>query len=391
MGDSELWLAIYDLYELLTDKVNEERAYQSYFENHPIVFSVLGYDAAVPFDKGSHHKLPHDNDRNFRPEPDFICGIRQTGEVTVFELKTPFQSSPTTSRSDGNREKFKANVESYLAQASEYVNTIRGREAARAIVCEALQLPGISSYKIAIIYGRSDAEDALSVARLTDMRLPDTEIIPYDVLLDRLIDCYAISRRDTNSREGWCFCCHIVVAPNQIHPRAYNYDIGTPGHNRVSMYIEKEDLVLRCIDKSGESHKSAYRCVVNEPLYVRFEFSTDEGGILISYNVNNEEVDLRVGQKPLEVAPDITSFFLGSDLNESRNARFKLLEYYIVGKTMDLKCRLDSFRYFKHKIDQSGNCLEFDGTSYMIRKTDGAMVTTENDNRPILRDTYTYF
>ena len=99
--------------------------------------------------------------------------------------------------------------------------------------------------------------------------------------------------------------------------------MGTPGCDQVSMYVEGEILVLECIDTSGQSHKFACAFTPNEPLYVRFEFSTDRAGIFISCNVNNEEVDLRVGRKPLEIAPDIRSFFLGSDVNGSRGGRFK--------------------------------------------------------------------
>lgn len=390
MGDNELWLAIYDLYELLIDRVNEENSYQSYFENHPIVFSVLGYDAAVPFDQRSRHKLPYDSERGYRPEPDFICGIRLSGEVTIFELKTPFQSSPTTSRSDGNRKKFKATVETHLAQASEYVDTIREREDARVIVSKALQLPRISSYKISIIYGLSDAKDAPSVARLADKRIPQTEIMPYDVLLDRLTNQYSISRRDTSSGPGWCFCCHLTIAPEQINPKAYIFDMGTPGCDQVSMYVEGKNLMLECIDTSGQTYKFACAFIPNKPLYVRFEISTDRTGIFISCNINNEEVDLRVARKPLEIAPDIRSFFLGSDVNGSRGGCFKLLAKYFVNKTMNIEEKLRSFHYFKRKTEQSGTCLEFNGTSFMMRDESGNMVQTEDDSRPILRSSPTY-
>jgi hypothetical protein len=173
--NTELWAAIYELFVLLDDRVNQESAFQGYFERHPVVFNVLGYDVAVPFDKSSQHKLPFDDERNYRPEPDFICGVRLSGEVTIFELKTPFQSGMTTSRADGNRAKFLATIESYLSQATEYVDSIRGRESARATVKAALQLNTISSYKIALVYGLCDMNEAPSVARLAEKRHPRTD------------------------------------------------------------------------------------------------------------------------------------------------------------------------------------------------------------------------
>lgn len=63
MDDAALWLAIYDLYVLLLLRINGEAAYQNYFERHPIVFLVLGYDRAVPFDKDTAISLPFDAER----------------------------------------------------------------------------------------------------------------------------------------------------------------------------------------------------------------------------------------------------------------------------------------------------------------------------------------
>ena len=251
-------------------------------------------------------------------------------------------------------------------------------------------MPRISSYKISIIYGLSDAKDAPSVARLADKRIPQTEIIPYDVLLARFIDQYSISRRDTDSLPGWCFVCHIVIAPEQINPKAYIFDVGAPGRDRVSMYLEGEDLVLECIDSSGQSHTSPCEFIPNKPLYVRFEISTDSAGLFISCNVNNEEVDLRVAQKPLEIAPDIRSFFLGSDITGLRGGRFKLLEKYFVNKTMGIEDKLGSFHYFRRKTEKSGRCLEFNGTSFMVRGSNGHLMQTEDDSRPIFRISPTY-
>jgi hypothetical protein len=45
----------------------------------------------------------------------------------MFELKTPFVGRLTTSRSDGNRLKLKATPESYISQATEYVDSINER------------------------------------------------------------------------------------------------------------------------------------------------------------------------------------------------------------------------------------------------------------------------
>lgn len=390
MGDKELWWAIYDLYELIVEETNEEVAYQCYFEKHPVVFSMLGYDAAAPFDKRSACKLPFDEERGFRPEPDFICGVRRTGEITVFELKTPFQAGATTSRSDGNREKFRATIETYIAQATEYADSIREREAAREVVCDTLQLPQISSYSVCLVYGLSSRDDGVSIARLAEKRIPKTEILPYDVLLERLIDRYAVSRTDVDTRAGWTFCWHVVVAPVQVHERAYICDIGQPERDRVSLYVEDTNLVLECIDSSRHLHRAECGYRPNEQLFVRFEFGTDEPGILISVNINNEEVDLRVGRKPLQVNPDRNHFYVGSDIHGSRGACFKLLEAYNVSKTLKISDRLGTYHYFKSKKSVE-SCIEFNGTSFLCRRSaDGSLIQNDNDRRPIYRTSAFY-
>jgi hypothetical protein len=84
MSDINLWSAIYALYSLLEQRMNDENIYQEYFEKNPIVFSVLGYTSSASFEKSSSFSLPFDKERNYTPEPDFICARKESGEVTIF-------------------------------------------------------------------------------------------------------------------------------------------------------------------------------------------------------------------------------------------------------------------------------------------------------------------
>ncbi len=150
--DDSLWAAIYALYCLLIDQVNDESAYQSLFEQHPTVFSVMGLDTASPFEKRSSNVIPFDLERDFRPEPDFICAERSSGVLVIVELKTPFVGKITTARQDGNRAKFKAIAESYVSQATEYVESIRQRFEAREVVKSVLGINRIADYRAVIVY-----------------------------------------------------------------------------------------------------------------------------------------------------------------------------------------------------------------------------------------------
>lgn len=142
--DESLWAAIYALYSLLVDRINDEASYQTLFEQHPAIFSALGVDIAQSFEKSSSNAIPFDYERNFRPEPDFLGAKLVSGNIIVVELKTPFVGDITTSRQDGNRAKFKAPAESYISQVTEYVESIRQRDAARDAVKKILGISRIA-------------------------------------------------------------------------------------------------------------------------------------------------------------------------------------------------------------------------------------------------------
>lgn len=349
MENNALWQAIYDLYELLIEKVNDESAYQSYFEKYPVAFSPFGFDVALPFEKKSPCKLPFDSERNYRPEPDFICGIRRTGEVCVFELKTPFEPAAITSRSDGNREKFRATIETYIAQATEYVDSIREREAARTVVSEALQIDRISSYSIVIVYGLHNPEDAATIARLEDKRIPKTQIVPYDGVFDALVALYSASRTDAEARSGWTYWWVVDIASEQRNRRSYVCDVGTRDHDRLSLYIENNEMIVECVNASTKRHRFSCEYKPDEIMLIRFEFAADDNGVSISLMVNNEELDLRVGRKPLQLKLNLNSLHLGSDIFGLNNARFKIFENGCVERTLNITERLGMYHYFKSK------------------------------------------
>ena len=133
----EIWDAIYQLFHLITEdrKVPEEEV-QRYFEENPVVFSVLGFDDAAPFEKSSPYKLPFDEENNTQREPDFICISRDRKIATVLELKTPDVTQFTTSRSAGQREKLRAVLENYISQTTEYMDFISSSVEARRVLCK---------------------------------------------------------------------------------------------------------------------------------------------------------------------------------------------------------------------------------------------------------------
>lgn len=381
-NDATLWSAIYELYKLLVEKENSEHSYQDFFERNPIVFKSLGFSAAISFEKKSIYKLPFDSERNFRPEPDFIGIDSNSGLLSIIELKTPFVGCITTSRTDGNRNKFKATAESYISQTNEYLESISAREEARQIIFKAFGLKKISSYNGLLIYGLSQDNNHVEVLKLTSNRTPPIEIIFYDELLEKLAEVYAFSRRDIEERPGWCFCFHICFPETQISEKAYLASFGKGENNRLSVTIENGYLVFECIDMESNIHKLTAAIEPNLHSYIRFEFSNDANGIYMSLNVNNYEQDLRLGTKLLKFNPDTSSCVIGADSDGLNGAEFFLMTNYFVNKTLKMSDKLGSFHNFEREI--SGKeipGLYYRPQSYMVR-VPGAFIQKHERFKP---------
>lgn len=384
-SDPALWSATYGLYRLLMDRETGEDRYQLFFESNPVALKVLGCSDVKSYEKRSGRLLPFDSEKNFRPEPDFLGLDFRSGTLSVIELKTPFVGAITTSRSDGKRTKFKADAESYLSQAMEYVESIRGRENARASVASEFGVGKISSYRAVLIYGLSSENKPEEVARLCACRSPACEIIFFDDLLDNLATTYALSRKDVESRPGWCFVFHAQIAKSQAHDRAYIASYGGSGENSISVIVEGEFLVFECIDAENQVHRLFSRVERDVPIYVRFEFSNDANGIYMSLNVNNREQDLRVGSRVLSFNPDVFSFVLGAGPRGESGAEFLMMEHYSVNKTIAIKDKLGSYHYFERELTAELKGIYFLPENYMIRSPDGALIQEHEHLRPRYR------
>ncbi len=383
ISDKDIWKAIYDLWFLLENRVNSEDDYQEYFENNPIAFSMFSIDHAQPFDKRSPHSLPYDPDRECTPEPDFIGVNRSTGVLSIVELKTPFVGSITTSLKLGQRMKFKASAESYISQANEYVDSIRGHKEARDVISKVFGIDRVSDYKIVIPYALAGENDVQTVAQLCSKKESHIEVVFYDELLERLIDRYFSSRRDRETRLGVTLVFHIDIPQKQAYERAYIGSYGAGERDRVSLFLENNCLYFQCIDSSGFTH-NLYAPLTKAGLhFVRFEFSNDEKGIYMSLNIDNIEQDLRMGDGVLNLDLNLSNFVLGADANGQNGAAFCLLEHYASASTMELLHKLGSYDYFlRNTQGDELSAMEFKPESFMIRNPEGNMSQEEERFKP---------
>lgn len=341
-----LWRALTDLLRLLQARCNEEARYQTFFERHPVTFRALGFDRYASFEKASGNVLPFDTEKGYTPEPDFLCAQIGAGQLTIFELKTPFVGDITTSRSDGNRLKFKASAESYLSQAREYVQSIRGNVAARQEVMRVLDLPAVADYDIVLVYGLGQEWDEVTVRELLAGRSDQIQVVGFDQMLDALAQPLAHAQ-PIESLPGWTYVYHLSAPPSD--GRRYFADCGALLSNRVSFLREGDLIAIECLDAQGKQHRVEARCDGGTH-YVRFEFSRGPEALFMSLHVDDEQHDLRVSKLPMECDPDPGSFVMGTSLEGGRGAAFRLYETYSVGRTMTFEERLGSHVYFLDKL-----------------------------------------
>ncbi|NEQ44168.1 MAG: DUF4263 domain-containing protein [Leptolyngbya sp. SIOISBB] len=350
---------------------NSERDYQSFFESHPIVFQVLGYDVFQSYEKSSIAKIPFDEDKDFTPEPDFLCANLDSCRLTIFELKTPFVKPLVVQRADGKRRKLTAFSESYISQAVEYVESIRGNNKAREIVKSDLSLERISTYCIVVAIGLQKDNDIAEVSRILENRKTSTSFLYYDQLLEKLIQSYSINRKYVKGSKGWTFTYHIVLDREQRFDRSYIADYGSLENNRLSIFIENKNIVCQCIDAAGEFHTLKSPIEFMKAVFLMVEFSTDDYGIYLSLNVDNEEKDLRVGSVKLVLDIELVGSCVGADLTGKNFGRFYLIGKWICNGTLSLKDKLGAYHYFKRTSCVVSDSIFFDGSSCMLlEKTD---------------------
>ena len=301
--------------------------------------------------------------------------------MTVFELKTPFVGHLITTRSgDGNRAKPREDLARHIAQAREYVSSIRGNADARATIRHLLQLERISDYRIDLVCGVAEENDAARLSEILAGVSPSTSVLHYDVLLQRLADAYAQKHEGDKSRIGWCFVYCISFTDAQSNSRVYISDAGSLNGERVSLVREGEMLAFECVDAAGHRHRLTGRCTGNAVHYVHFEFSNDEHGLYMSLRIDDEEHALVKGKSRLRCDPDLSNFTLGADLAGRHGAAFNMHEMIFVNKTLALEDKLNLYAYSLGK--DATSYLRYEANTFM-RSIPGALIQDADNLKPM--------
>jgi len=393
--DKEIWGAITELYFLLKQRHLLEKAYQEFFERNPSVFRILGFDCYASFEIESGNRLPYDKERRFTPMPDFICCRYDTEEIIVFEIKRSDETRAITTRSDGNRAKLRANIESYISQTCEYIKSIRSNSDSREIISKILGINRIRSISGLLVCGISHDCDAPVVAELISEREPRIEYIYYDKIYERLCDAHVLGRKqyiklenNYTGVEGVHLTVVASVSDKQKYEHAYLIDIGELQQNRVSIFIS-DAAYIRILDANGLPLQVKLDIIFGVPQIFQIEFSNDPVHGFISIFHNNEEILNIQRQDGYENFLSMNNMVIGANCEGKYGACFLLGSAILRYKTLGIDEKLE---LLGHLIDQcdTGYGLEYSGAQYLRRNSDGNLVAESDDGRPIFRESLHY-
>lgn len=382
MIGNETWNALYDLYELLVNECNIELEYQNYFESHIVPFQILGLCQPLSFEKKSEYTLPYDDELGYIPEPDFITLCTDTSVVVVFELKTPFVGNIITSRSDGKREKLKAEAESYLSQCTEYVDSIKSRPDARDYIKKQFGLDSISDIQIKLIYGLSTDNNTSAVEKLMSTRKTPSSIIHFDTLVDKLSNHYVRETQIPIGGKGLTAVYHIRLSSEQLNERCVISEGVSSSNDRVVLeYINgKIQFTIRSHDGVEKCLQSEISC--NENTYLRIEFCSSESGTFMCLMVNNMAQEIWVSKMNMNYTYDQERFTLGASCNGENGACFSIYEHYLLSTISKIKDRLGSYHYFKRKKESTGACIVFMGNQFLSKNENNSLAQDVAAHQP---------
>ena len=385
---NQLWTAIYRLFRLLDDRISSEDEYQRFFENNPVVFEVLGYDAWASFEKRSGNRLPNDPDRGYRPEPDFICGRTTKGELVAFEIKTPIRRSMLTSLSPGKRKKFKADIESYISQTTEYVEFLRGFPEAREVACRTISMPVAKVFSGVLVYGLSWDGELPDIALMASRRSPPIEVIAYDQLLDTLARSFAVGRPDAEledtRRSGGTFTASLMLPSQQHSNPAIIAELGGRDGARLMVYLEGQRVHVLFVDDLGRQRTMDCDVSTDVPVYLKIEISSDPNVRFAVLSINNDEVEINQADGVSAFQPQWEKFTLGSDHDGKNGARFKMFDNMFIDRTLNIIERLQMQKYYEDKFTFAKSYVEFMGNHFLYFHQ-GAMKQEKKERAPIYR------
>lgn len=363
-----LAVALYNLQILLDDDIKKESTYQNFFEQHPIVFEVLGYSSHISMASGV--KLKTDSETHLTPKPDFVVK-NDRGLYEIFELKTPVEESLVVD-ADGYRSRFTALVSSYISQTITYDRYFTRNPENRKYLKENYGIDLQEDLDIKIIIGRNaNIDKALVHSKCRELTWK-VDIITYDDILDKLQKEYQANYGIHENLKGFSF--HFIIRIHTHSSRGYILDIGSIDKDRFSFYIdERNNFNLSVLDSIGRNHaliiENSESQFIDEWAYISCELGNSNDEFVMNVSLNGQEKQKIVKDKPVKIDYEIANIFVGSSIEKSSFGIFDLPETITYGHTLTYKEKFDVINIIVNKYGESlhsDGYVKFDGTVFLF-------------------------
>jgi hypothetical protein len=361
MNRNQLENAIYELRNLLKTDEEREDKFQKYFENHAVVFNVLGYSKAYPhLSLELTDELKEKFDRQVLI-PDFFAQ-RINGHLDIFELKTPQEKLVKDKR---GRTSFYAKINDYIAQSIQYSEYFED-QANRNYFKEEYALDIQKKVDTIIVAGRDKNMDKKQLHDEIRRRSNHVDIISFDEILNRLNFYHIQQFGDTASySSGAGLYLMMKLNSTSRDLRKYIFDSGSSvGQRRWSIFLNKNNTICsEVIDDEGEvfSVKANSLSKINtaQPFHLMCQFSTNSQSTIIQILVNNQTVGESKFDGMLKISSDALNNFsslkfatAGADIEgNNANGGFDIYTYALTKPLNFIQLRDMAGAVYKLKED----------------------------------------
>ncbi len=343
MDRSQLEAAITALHTLLGDEDASEERCQDWFEQHPVVFEVLGcaeWLVKPPLCEGG------------RPlyVPDFM--IQRVGGLwEVFEIKTP---ATAVLRHSQRRRTFYSIFNTYLAQCHEY--SAYFDDSSHRVEFETQHGRAVQSRPESILVaGRARGLDRAKIHEMLAVTVPRVQLVTYDDVLTSL------EQHRTRLYGAWegidGIAIQMVLIPRPV-ASGLNFvlDVGLEqSRNRVSLYFdERGDLIFHVRDANSREMKARVRRSAGALAYNRLVYVAMELALGAAQSLQTIEVGgvyrAEVKEDPLRLdLPEPLPYVMGSDLTGTRESAMEMVEIVVRRLTLSFADKMNMRWYVYNK------------------------------------------
>ncbi len=331
---------------LLAASGTPEAAYQRYFEEHPAALASLGYRRAV-----SQPRLPITGDGHFIP--DFIVEPHN-GPPELLDLKTPDERIIIDR---ARREKFTANVESYISQLHdyrEYFGDTAHREACRGLT--GFDVP--ASPSMVMIVGRDSGLDRLALHNQLQRRGQSLRIHTFDDIRADLLREHASRYGATEDLAGIAIYAVVSFHGGQVGRRRYFLDVcEAAALSRCSIYLDEADNVtFEVTDRDGRliaiSAGPSEGFELDRVYYLYCAYGASDDLTVLEIRLDDDLVaEQRLARRgnvsvALRDALDPEAMSFGADVTGKNNGALSLYEICLFSQIPTFSTRLEMALYF---------------------------------------------